>query len=517
MGVGQKLFPIDHPGVTELLSELEHVRRSRLTLVATVGAFACITVMVSEVIFAGAGFFPSLDPPFLEQLAMTFHIASFVIAAILFRIPTLHTQTILVLDLLLFASNIIVRSFATIAIVETGDHFPGIEGILLALVLHGVLVPTRLTFAIALGLIGVLSFPLFQTIGYFYFETVRSHWDQLKPSTFPFLVTLNTLSISIFAFLGILSSKIFYGLSKQAELGKRLGNYEIDRELTAGGMGVVFAARHRLLKRKTAIKVLRKEQIGGEDVLRRFEREVELAASLTHPNSISIFDFGTTSNGTFYYVMELLEGLDLNELIHQHGPIPTSRAIHLLLQVCGSLSEAHTKGIVHRDIKPANIFLTIRGGLYDFVKVIDFGLAKKTDHVGKDDLRLTKTGQLFGTPAYLAPEGAYGSDQLDHRSDIYSLGAVAYWLMTGKPVFEGEVMKVIMDHVSCEPVPPSKVSELEVPQEMDKIILKCLAKKKEDRFSSILELAQKLTELGVTYTWSNDKAKDWWLDHYAND
>jgi serine/threonine-protein kinase len=265
-----------------------------------------------------------------------------------------------------------------------------------------------------------------------------------------------------------------------------------------------------MMRRPAAVKVLRPDQLGGEEAVARFEREVELASRLTHPNTISIFDFGRAADGTFYYAMELLDGFNLHRLVQHFGPLPAARAIFLLRQVCGALSEAHGKGIIHRDIKPNNIFITIQGGIRDFVKVLDFGLAKRSSEKSTE---LTESGRVFGTPHYLAPEGVRGALSLDHRADIYALGGVAFWLLTGRHLFEGGAMEVMAEHLHTLPPAPSSVSELAVPGELDAIVLKCLEKDPSKRFTSVDELASALDRLSSLHPWSAAEAKTWWDLH----
>ena len=222
----------------------------------------------------------------------------------------------------------------------------------------------------------------------------------------------------------------------------------------------------------------------------RFEREVRLSSTLTHPNTITIYDFGRTQDNEFYYAMEYLEGLDLQELVEQYGPVPAPRTAFILAQVASSLAEAHSRDIVHRDIKPSNIFLTRRGGLYDFVKVLDFGLAKEMDADATSAV-LTQSGVIFGTPLYISPETVYGQDEVDGRADIYNLGGVAYWMLTGQPPFSSSrSVEVLIDHVKTIPKRPSEISELDIPPELDEIVMKCLEKKPEDRFRTAEELEE---------------------------
>ena len=255
---------------------------------------------------------------------------------------------------------------------------------------------------------------------------------------------------------------------------------------------------------------------GGAVDLARFEREVRLSATLTHPNTITIYDFGRSSDDTFYYAMEYLEGMDLQALVERFGPLPPERAVYILRQICGALAEAHSRNIIHRDIKPSNVFLTHRGGLFDFVKVLDFGLAKQIEV--DDGAALTKDGMVFGTPRYMAPEMVYGSDGVDQRADIYNLGGLAYWMVTGHPPFASESsVEVIVDHVKTTPRPPSEISELTVPSELEDIIMRCLRKKPSERFQTVMELGAALDRLPFEEPWNEDRACSWWSLHAPDD
>jgi serine/threonine-protein kinase len=317
---------------------------------------------------------------------------------------------------------------------------------------------------------------------------------------------------TLLAGVSVLVSRNLYSLQRTAHRAKRLGNYLIERRLGKGGMGEVFVARHSMICRPTAVKVLTTGNGDQPVALARFEREVQLSASLTHPNTITIFDFGRTAENTFYYAMEYLAGLDLQRLVERHGQLPADRAIYLLKQALGSLAEAHERGIVHRDIKPSNLFVTHRGGLYDFVKVLDFGLAREITQV--EGSELTKTGMLFGTPRYIAPESVYGSTAVDARSDLYNVGGVAYWMLTGKPLFAGSSsLDLIIDHVNTIPAPPRELSELPIPDELDRIVMQCLEKDPNDRFQSVLELCAALEAVPLDSEWDQPRAREWWELH----
>ncbi len=279
-------------------------------------------------------------------------------------------------------------------------------------------------------------------------------------------------------------------LRQEVDQARKLGQYQLKQLLGRGGMGEVYLAEHLLLKQPCAIKLIRPERAGDAATLRRFEREVQATARLKHWNTVQIYDYGHAADGTFYYVMEYLPGLTLEELVKQHGPLPPGRAVHLLQQACLALREAHGLGMIHRDIKPANIMLCERGGAHDVVKLLDFGLVK-TVGLGKEET-LTQEGALTGTPAYMSPEQASGSERLDCRSDIYSLGGVAYFLLTGQPPFvRDRPIQLILAHAH-EPVRPLTDLRAEVPADLQAVVLRCLEKDPAKRFADVSSLQEAL-------------------------
>jgi eukaryotic-like serine/threonine-protein kinase len=305
----------------------------------------------------------------------------------------------------------------------------------------------------------------------------------------------------------VLASRIVYGLRERVRAATELGQYTLEHKIGEGGMGTVYRARHALLRRPTAIKLL-SNQRHDEAKIRRFEREVQLTASLTHPNTIAIYDFGRTPDGVFYYAMELIDGITLEDLIQHAGPQPAARIVHVLIQVCSALVEAHQVGLVHRDIKPANIMLCVRGSVPDHVKVLDFGLVKE---INSQDPGTTGQDTVLGTPHFLAPEAISDPGTVSARTDLYALGGVAYELLTGRHVFEGRtVVEVCSKHLLAEPVPPSLDSRLTVPPSLERIILSCLAKAPEARPVSALVLREELLAVDLTRAWSQADAQRWW-------
>jgi serine/threonine-protein kinase len=285
-------------------------------------------------------------------------------------------------------------------------------------------------------------------------------------------------------------------------------------------MGEVWSAKHRLLARPAAIKLIRPEawaQGAGpraDDAQRRFEREAQAIAQLRSPHTVTLFDFGVASDGAFYYVMELLDGLDAETLVRKTGPIPAERAIQVLLQMCHSLSEANSCGLVHRDIKPANIFLCRYGEDLDFVKVLDFGIVKTTGEATTAHTALTRAMAVHGTPAFMAPEQALGSANIDGRADIYATGCVAHWLLTGQRVFDGDTpMSLLIDHAHTPPRRPSSRTDRWIPPELDDLVLDCLAKDPASRPQTARELAKRLSSIKTPEAWTADRARQWWDEH----
>jgi tRNA A-37 threonylcarbamoyl transferase component Bud32 len=315
--------------------------------------------------------------------------------------------------------------------------------------------------------------------------------------------------------LGITYLSATYGthvintLRQEVFEAKQLGQYRLLRMIGAGGMGEVYLAEHQLMKRPVAIKLIRPSKAADPQALARFEREVRSTAKLSHWNTIEIFDYGRTDDGTFYYVMEYLPGLSLSELVERHGPLPPARAIHLLMQTCDALAEAHSRGLIHRDLKPGNVFSAYRGGFHDVAKLLDFGLAKPVS-TESSSIQLTQEGSITGSPLFMSPEQALGDSEPDARSDIYSLGAVAYYLLTGVPPFDGDKpIKVILAHAHDPVVPPSRLRS-EIAADLEQVVLRCLAKNPADRYPDALSLRQALAECVAAGGWTHQDAARWW-------
>jgi serine/threonine-protein kinase len=313
-------------------------------------------------------------------------------------------------------------------------------------------------------------------------------------------------------------SHVVTQLGRQVTRAREMGSYRLGELLGRGGMGEVYKATHMMLARPAAIKLIRTESLGAGNsdsaqlALRRFTREAEAAANLRSPHTVEVYDFGVTEDQTLYFVMEMLDGMDLESLIAQSGPLPAGRVIYIVRQVCESLAEAHARGLVHRDIKPANIHVGRVGLQHDFVKVLDFGLVKEVKRPAQDTLA-TAAGLALGTPSYMAPELALG-EEVDGRADVYALGCVAYFLLTGRMVFEADnPMRLMVKHIEEKPVAPSLRTELRIPPSLDDAILGCLAKDPAVRTPSAAAFAAALTTAEAdTDPWGESQAAEWWAE-----
>jgi hypothetical protein len=337
------------------------------------------------------------------------------------------------------------------------------------------------------------------------FAAVVATHSQVRP-----VVLETALTMLLTAVAAVWGVHTIGRLRTEAYAARQIGQYRLKRRLGGGGMGEVYLAEHLLLKRPCAIKLIRPEKAGDPQALARFEREVQETARLTHWNSIDIYDYGRAADGTFYYVMEYLPGMNLEQLVQMHGPLPAGRVIHLLTQVCDALGEAHHHRLVHRDIKPANVFAARLGGIYDVAKLLDFGLVKPSGLTTGP--HLTQEGMVAGSPLYMSPEQATG-EAVDARSDIYALGLLAYYLLTGRPPFESDkAIQVLLAHVNEPPSPPSRFNSA-VPKDLEEVVLRCLEKDPELRFQTVEALRQALDDCAAARSWNRELAAAWWASH----
>jgi hypothetical protein len=376
---------------------------------------------------------------------------------------------------------------------------------LAAIITHAIIVPATARRAFWVSLLA--SVPA--TVAAYF---ISSRLAAETPQPNPWVPVLGTAYIAMWSALTVavatLASRIIYGLRQRAREAREIGQYTLEARIGAGGMGVVYRARHSLLRRPTAIKLLPLER-AGERSIRRFEREVQLTSSLSHPNTIAVYDFGRTPDGIFYYVMEYLDGVTLQDLVQHDGPLSSGRVVHLLTQLCGALDEAHALGLVHRDIKPANLMLCVRGRVSDHVKVLDFGLVKEpSDDLGAS---IADADALIGTPSYMAPEGIKDPLSVTAAADIYAVGAVAYFLLVGEPAFVGSsVMEVCLKHVHEAPRPMSERTDNPVPPALDALVLDCLRKDPRDRPRDAATLRARLASIEGLSLWSAADADEWW-------
>ncbi len=382
----------------------------------------------------------------------------------------------------------------------------GVSRVAIWMVLCGFLMPNAPLRAGLAAMLCMLSWPLAYFVNLQVFHFAPLPWNRLAAWILPLIVTAAWMYLFNYRMV-----RIYYTQQRAEDLG----NYKLDFQLGYGGMGEVWRAKHKLLARDAAIKLIRPDVLAAGSgrearmMESRFEREAQATARLRSPHTVDLFDFGKTKDGTYFYVMELLTGVDLQMLVDRYGPMEPGRVVRILTQVCESLEEAHQAGMVHRDIKPKNILLCKLGLQYDFAKVLDFGLVKVASMV--DQTLLTMQGAATGTPAYLPPEIAMGGPIIDGRADLYSLGCVAYFLLTGQLVFEESTpFALTLAHAQKQPVPLQQRTELPIPETLADIVMQLLAKAPEDRIPSAKDLARRLRRLQDVPPWGDEEATRWW-------
>lgn len=443
-----------------------------------------------------------------------------VVATILSARVDLSLRALRALELVLFGGMTLLlmftQYFGDLELIGRGEvvrlvsiEKNGILQMVILMMMYGALIPNtlnrtmRVVSTMALGpivLLGVLLNGPIESAG------LMANRDEF------ILTATNAIYLALGAFLAIYCAHMLQGLRRELHDARRLGQYQLGERLGAGGMGEVYLAEHQLLKRPCALKLIKADIADNAVAIARFEREVQSAATLNHPNSIRIFDYGHAADGTFYYVMELLPGLSSAELVSAFGPMPPGRAVYLMRQVCAALREAHLAWLVHRDLKPANIFVAILGGQHDVAKILDFGLVKQTTG---GSAQLTADHTVSGTPSYMSPEQASASPDLDGRADLYSLGAILYYWLTGRPPFEGDNPTNLMIAHARDPVePPSRVRS-GLPADLEAVVLRCLAKSPSERFADARALGEALAGCECAGTWDEAKAETWWGERAA--
>jgi serine/threonine-protein kinase len=389
-----------------------------------------------------------------------------------------------------------------------GPMAPEISWIGVEMLLFAAIVPSRPWKTVVAAFVAASMNPLGML-----FARENGIWDTGNPAN---LLLMHYPDFLLVGVAGVISHVVTQ-LGRQVTHAREMGSYRLGELLGRGGMGEVYKATHTMLARAAAIKLIKPEALGAGNsdgaqlAVRRFTREAEAAANLRSPHTVEVYDFGVTEDQTLYFVMEMLEGMDLETLVRQSGPLPAARVIYLMRQVCESLGEAHAKGLVHRDIKPANINVGQVGLEYDFVKVLDFGLVKEMKRPNAADPRLTVEGMTVGTPTYMAPEVAL-DEAFDGRADLYALGCVMYFLLTGQVVFDSNnVMRLMVRHVEEKPVPPSQRTDRAIPRSLDDAVLACLAKDPAMRPPNAAALSESLANAEVDVEpWTQAQAAAWW-------
>jgi tRNA A-37 threonylcarbamoyl transferase component Bud32 len=488
--------------------------------------FVALLALIPLSIFLIRNLLDTNLPPFLSGVgailqSVVVAVAS-IVAWILWRRPRLDMCTLRTMELLLFGSLALFFSWLQYESFLHGPleassrcewaplilrHAVGNSSTrwFFLIIAYGVFIPNTwrrcLFVSLMLALTPLLLTPL----------AVAHHHSPWHADLF-FALSTMAIFLAIAVAMAVFGSHRIQVLESQAFEAQQLGQYRLGKRLGSGGMGEVYLAEHLLLRRPCAVKLIRGEKAGDSTNLQRFEREVQAMATLTHWNTVEIYDYGHADDGTFYYVMEYLPGQNLEQLVGLHGPLPPARAIHLLRQVCRALREAHGIGLLHRDIKPSNIIACERGGVFDVVKLLDFGLVQE-NRLGRPDDRLTQHGTIVGSPPYMSPEQAAGRNELDARSDIYSLGAVAYFLLTGQPPFVRDTAMLMLMAHAYEPVVPLAMLRPEMPVDLQEVVMRCLEKDPARRFPDVHSVEQALAACADADQWSEDQAALWWHEH----
>ena len=495
------------PSKLILPPEMVEQAASRLCWVSNLFAFTTIAMIFLE------GYFQPEVRQALEQplLRLTALFALFITIgfAAAHRFAWLSKNTLIQLGIVFEAAGAFMcASFETAIEFRPDELVRGVSYVALWIVLNGILIPNTPLMKLGSGLLCAAMWPLA-----YWVNTLYHQHDHLAIERR--IIWMAPIIVSVL--WSYLFNKRLYKMHQSSQKAEDLGSYQLDFMLGKGGMGEVWRARHKMLLRAAAIKIIRPEVLANQggrqaDTMRkRFEKEAKATASLRSPHTVALYDFGMARDQSFYYVMELLDGIDLQTMVERFGPMHPGRVAQILSHVCDSLEEAHRQGLVHRDIKPTNLFVCRLGQNHDFTKVLDFGLVKSMMPSGATTL-MTMEGQATGTPAYMAPEVAMGAAGVDQRADIYGLGCVAYFLLTGQLVFnEPTPTALALAHVQKTPVPPSERVETPIPASLEQLILLCLAKDPADRPRSAQEIARAIELADDLPAWTRDDAARWWM------
>ena len=487
----------------QITGEIQHHLQCRLRLAALVMSFGFGVFLIRNLIWPG-------DPP-RSNWTYAIHVLLTAMLGLcgfsLCRRCTVSMARLRFKELVVFgmpAIFFLILQQADMSACAKHGFLPSTEGSwLLLMFTYAFLIPN--SWRRASLVIGTMALaPILLTVWMFATDTLCQEAHNAGITYF----TNQILSLMVGCVVAVVGVGTLRMLRYEAFEARQLGQYHLRSLIGRGGMGDVYLAEHQMMRRPCAIKLIRPNRAGDPRALARFEREVRSIAKLSHWNSVDIYDYGRTDDGTFYYVMEYLPGMSLQQLVDRHGPLPAARVIHLLRQTCDGLAEAHQLGLIHRDIKPANVFAAERGGVYDVAKLLDFGLAKPL--MEQESAELSAEGQITGSPLYMSPEQAVGEREPDRRSDIYSLGGVGYFLITGHAPFEGRTpLQVILAHVN-EPIEPPSRLVPGVPDDLEAILTRCLAKDPSERYQSVGELIRALDQCHDAGRWTRGMASDWW-------
>lgn len=494
-----------------LSQELNDLLRRRMKIASGLLGAGFLAFLIKTLIVG-----PKLET-LLNQMTLGTHllctiVALFTCLRLCMNCPLL-LKNLRTFELLVFGTPVILFTLLTIEStwlsLEQGFQYPVATPWLLLIFTYAMFIPN--TWKRAAIVLGSISLIPSVTLAAIKFQVLGTPLDSIMEISSRGGLIENLMIMTLGTVISVYGVFTVRRLRTAEFKARKLGQYQLKELIGRGGMGEVYLAEHLLLKRPCAVKLIRSDQALDPQTMVRFEREVKMTAKLTHWNSIEVYDYGHTADGTFYYVMEFLPGMSLEQLIKQHGPMPASRVVYLLKQICEALYEAHSLGMIHRDLKPGNIFSAYRGGQWDVAKLLDFGLVKTLGL--NEDISVTQTGTVTGSPLYMSPEQAQGDDP-DARSDIYSLGVVAYHLLTGQPPFRGDhAIKVIIAHSSEIPKPLRELKD-NIPEDVEEIVLKALQKAPEDRFQSIHEMLQAFEGCSCARDWDSDQSTQWWQ---AND